>query len=108
MLEFPSLICPTCDQFAQYYAEYDCFWCEVCQDYVSPEEESTEEINIEPPEDVDELPKEEVPSGVVENDPFSSTSDGSTEILPESENPLSLPDLESSESTDGDLSSLKQ
>ena len=102
MLDVPSLICPTCDQFAQYYAEYECFWCEGCQDYVSPEEKSTGDEIIEPTESVEESPKEEIPPSVVENEHNSSIPSEPAEIVPESEVQGSSPILESSQSTDGD------
>ncbi len=27
-------VCPKCSQSSQYYSEYDCYWCGICQDYV--------------------------------------------------------------------------
>ena len=31
-------ICPTCGQVANYYPEYECYWCDMCQNYVNSEE----------------------------------------------------------------------
>jgi len=35
---FQPPICPTCGQVANYYPEYECYWCDMCQNYVYPEE----------------------------------------------------------------------
>jgi len=37
----PSVICPKCDEQAHFYADYECFWCENCQDYVFPGENAS-------------------------------------------------------------------
>ncbi len=42
-------VCPTCGQISVYYPEYECFWCDNCQDYVYPEEEQTPSPAIEQP-----------------------------------------------------------
>jgi len=45
--------CDKCGKASEYYADYDCYWCEDCQDYVYAEAkdfrppESTEEITLE-------------------------------------------------------------
>jgi|ETNmetMinimDraft_26_1059896.scaffolds.fasta_scaffold04349_4 hypothetical protein len=101
-------ICPKCGQFSVYYQEYECFWCEGCQDYVSAEQVSKGDEIIEPTESVEESPKEETPPGIAENDSSSPDLDESAEIVPESEDQVSSSNPESSGNIDGDLSSLKQ
>ena len=51
-----TMLCKTCGQPSGYYPEYDCFWCESCQDYVyseiptgiSKEDVSHGQMSIEP------------------------------------------------------------
>jgi len=95
-------ICQKCGQFSVYYQEYECFWCEGCQDYVSPEEESTGKKSIEPTEPIEEPFEEEMPSSVVESDTSPSKSNESTEIVAESEVQVSSSDPELNEKIDGE------
>ena len=36
----PSPVCGGCGKSSEFYAEYNCYWCEDCQDYVFPEGEA--------------------------------------------------------------------
>ncbi len=83
--DIASPICPTCGQFSVYYQEYECFWCDGCQDYVSSEEENPGEINYEPRPPSEESPKEEIPSITIESDPSSPMPNEPEEIVPVSE-----------------------
>ena len=93
--------CSQCNELSQYYPEHDCYWCDGCQDYVSPEEESADGIEIEITESAEGSTKEEVDLGIVEIDISSLKLDGSTDVIPERGVRVSSSDLESSRKVDG-------
>jgi len=41
--------CPKCGRSSEYFSEYDCYWCEPCQDYVMTEKPQVEALAVAPP-----------------------------------------------------------
>ncbi|MDP6156250.1 MAG: PKD domain-containing protein, partial [Candidatus Thermoplasmatota archaeon] len=70
-------ICSTCGSFSEFYPEYNCYWCENCQDYIHTEEVEggLEMKNVEPPEDETlPPPSEDIP-------PLSSAESKETAVI---------------------------